>query len=364
MSNDNRWQGEEWEPNSNQPPRSDLPEPGSPPQPPTFGYFDRPAQGPSYPQYGEYSNYGQFGQPSGDYQSAPYSGYDSSPFPLHPLSPVEQIDAAIRLVRYNPKVLIVLPLIVYLLVGLLSTAVVLIGGESSLTSVDIFDVADTATSTAFVVTSLITTLISFIAGLFIYTTAVNAAMSALYGRKISMGQAVSMSAGDSGRLALAYLVYAIIFAVVTAVLGFAVAPLVGDIGVAGNSILFLVFFAASIYLAVRFSCVIPVLVAEQKGPIASIARSFELTKGRFWHILATLILSIILILFMTIVVSIVIGIGSIFTFGASTAIVIYSTITGALLSALVVAFGQAVSNVIYINLRMIRENFHYSIRNS
>lgn len=367
MSNDNRWhpENDDWERREDQ---SAGGEGGGQPgqdgaqgNPPTFGYFDRPADQPSY---GEYSSYGQFGQASGDYQPALYGGYERSPFPLHPLTPMEQIDAAIRLVRYNPKVLVLLPLIVYLVVGLLSAAVVLIAGESSLTGIDPFEDDLGDLSTAFVVTNLITTLISFVAGLFIYTTAVNAAMSAIYGRKISIGQAISMSTGDAGRLAIAYIVYAVFFIAIATVAGLVLFPLLDQGGGGALVIVSLALFVAALYFAVRLSCVVPVLVAEQRGPIASIGRSFQLTKGRFWPIFATLIATFLLAIAVSIVLSIVIALFSFLSLGSTTGAIIYSTITGALLSAILVAITQAVTNVIYINLRMIRENFHYDVRRS
>ena len=83
---------------------------------------------------------------------------------------MEQIDAAIRLIRYNPKVFVVLPLIVYLIVGIVSTIIVLIGGEASyLTTSQIVSVDADALSTSATVSTILTALVSFIAGLFIST---------------------------------------------------------------------------------------------------------------------------------------------------------------------------------------------------
>lgn len=358
MSNDGyRWhpENDDWE--------KDRSETSDDDHGPTFGYFQRP--GPNQP-YGDYSSYGQFGEASGSYERAPYGGYDKSPFPLHPLTPLEQIDAAIRLVRYNPRVLIVLPLVVYLVVGVLSTIVVLIGGESLMTANvdDLLELEEASMSTAFVTTSLLTALISFIASLFIYTTAVNAAMSAIYGRKISMGQGLSMSMGDAGRLAIAYVVYALMFVGATALIGFVLAPLLANAGGGIFVIFSLLILIAVIYLAVRLSCVVPVLVAEQLGPIASISRSFRLTKGRFWPIFATLMASFVILMVVSGVATIIITIFSFLSLGTTTGAIIYATITNALLSAILVAFTQAVTNVIYINLRMVRENFHYEVRGS
>ncbi|AZN30885.1 hypothetical protein EJO69_11640 [Flaviflexus salsibiostraticola] len=332
---------------------------GGPGNQPTFGYFNRPAD---QPAYGEYASYGQFGQASGDYQSAPYGGYDRSPFPLHPLTPLEQIDAAIRLVRYNPKVLVLLPLIVYLVAGLLSTVVVLVSGETSFSTIDPLEIDSASLSAGFAVVSIITGLISFIAALFIYTTAVNAAMSAVYGRKISMGQAMSMSTGDAGRLAVAYILYSIFMLLVATLLTLLIFPL-ADAGGGAIALFLLLVFIGAIYFAIRLSCVVPVLVAEQRGPIDSIVRSFQLTRGRFWSIFATLAATFILIIVISIVLSIIVAIFSFLGLGTTTGTIIYTTITGALISAIVVAITQAVTNVIYINLRMIRENFHYDVRN-
>ncbi|WP_182353730.1 glycerophosphoryl diester phosphodiesterase membrane domain-containing protein [Flaviflexus huanghaiensis] len=326
--------------------------------PQTFGYFNRPTDQPSY---GEYSSYGQFGQGSNDYQPAPYGGLNGAPFPLHPLTPLEQIDAAIRLVRYNPKVLVLLPLIVYLVAGLLSTVLLLTTGETSLTTIDPLEIDNLALTTGFAVVSILSTLISFIAALFIYTTAVNAAMSAVYGRKISIGQALSMSTRDSGRLALAYFLYTFLAIVALTLVALLLFPL-ADAGDGAIVIFFLVLMVAMFYFGVRLSCAVPVLVAEQRGPIDAIVRSFQLTRGRFWSVFATLAAAFVLMIVISIVLSIIVALFSFLGFGTTTGAVIYSTITGALISAVVIAVTQAVANVIYINLRMVRENFHYDVR--
>ena len=338
-----------------------------------FGYFGHqsPSRGPWDGGAGNddrpstLENYGQFGASSGNYGSRPYGGYSGSPFPLHPLTTMEQIDAAIRLIRYNPKVFVVLPLIVYLIAGIVSTIIVLIGGEASyLTTSQIVSVDADALSTSATVSTILTALVSFIAGLFIYTTAVNAAMSAVYGRKITIGRAISMSTGDAGRLGVAYILYVVAMAIIMTLISLLFIPFGESMGGGGVAILALLLLIGSIYFAVRLSCVVPALVAEQRGPIASIARSFQLTSGMFFQVFATFFVAVVLSIVLMIAASIVIAIFSFLGMGTTTGTLIYATITSALISAVSVAFFQAVTNVIYINLRMVREGFHGQVRDS
>lgn len=335
-----------------------------------FGYFQD--SGPSYPSYSSnpgssnnYSEYGQFGDASGDYVGprSPYTGSNGSPFPLHPLTPMEQIDAAIRLIRFNPAVLIVLPLLVYLIVGLISIGISYAAGEAAVITVEQLTGDFNDLPTGFIVSMLLASLVSFFASLLIYTTSINASMSAVYGRKISIGRAISMSVGDAGRLGLAYLVYALAFLALTALLGFGILPLFAGLGDGFFAVVMIALIIGGIYLAIRFVCVVPVLVAEQRGPINSISRSLQLTRGRAGSIFVTFLVTLVLMIVMSIVISIVMSLVAALSGSIGGAIAI-SSITSAIATAFMAAIVQAVSNVIYINLRMEREDFHHQVRNS
>lgn len=359
VNNGSAWGGSDDGASSQSGPFNQSPEQGRP-----FGYFQE-----SSSQWGgnqDSSGYGQFGTASGDYgrPHSPYTGSNGSPFPLHPLAPMEQIDAAIRLIRFNPAVFVVLPIIVYLVVGLLSAGVlILFNSDNFFAYFNPFGTDYGTIPTSFIVSILVVSLLSFIASLMIYTTAVNGAMSAVYGRKISIGRALSMSVGDSGRLAVAYVLYTVCFTAVMALFGFVLFPILSPLG---DSVVFLVFLAlffGGIYLAIRVCCVVPALVAEQRGPIDAVLRSFQLTKGRAGTIFVTFVVTFIFMIVLSIVLTIIASlINAIFT-ATPLADITYS-VTSTLISSVLIAFAQAVSNVIYVNLRMERENFHHQVRNS
>ncbi len=111
-----------------------------------------------------------------------------------------------------------------------------------------------------------------------------------------------------------------------------------------------------IILFVRWNYASQAVVVERAGPIAAIKRSYWLTAGRFWPLLAIIMLSFILA---GIVSSVITGI-----LGAIVAAITHSNrlatsatgfVTGVVASGLTLPFSAAVSVITYLDLRVRRE---------
>ena len=111
---------------------------------------------------------------------------------------------------------------------------------------------------------------------------------------------------------------------------------------------FMLIIIPGIYLLVRWSAAIPVLVHERLGILASMKRSAELTKGSRWRIFGLMVIIYIAL----IVVQMVLGLLVIAVTGVS-------SIIGALLAALVSAVAAVLISIAmavsYVELRYVKE---------
>jgi hypothetical protein len=89
-------------------------------------------------------------------------------------------------------------------------------------------------------------------------------------------------------------------------------------GSAGLAVLlFCVLFIAFLFVAVRLILMTPAAAAERIGPIAIIARSWQLTSGHFWKLLGFLALLVIVLMVLMIALGAVLGIVIVATAGRS-----------------------------------------------
>jgi len=73
------------------------------------------------------------------------------------------------------------------------------------------------------------------------------------------------------------------------------------------SLLFLLVFAAGVYVAVSLSLVLPIVVLERRHGAAVVGRSFQLVRGRFWGTFGALLLAGILAGVVSLIMQFVIG---------------------------------------------------------
>lgn len=119
---------------------------------------------------------------------------------------------------------------------------------------------------------------------------------------------------------------------------------------------FLACVVPGIILLIRWNFASQIVVVERARPISAMKRSFWLTAGRFWPVLAIVVVSALLTgiissIFSGILNAIVISV----TGADSAATAISGLVTGTIASGLTLPFSAAVSVITYLDLRVRRE---------
>ena len=109
-----------------------------------------------------------------------------------------------------------------------------------------------------------------------------------------------------------------------------------------------------IWLAVMWSMTVPVLAVEKLGPSASLRRSWQLVKSRFWPVLGVLALSFLISLVIQSVFSF--AITAAFLFSGTVALEIQALVN-TVSRILVTPFTASVFAVLYFDLRVRQEGF-------
>jgi hypothetical protein len=124
-----------------------------------------------------------------------------------------------------------------------------------------------------------------------------------------------------------------------------------------------ILFPLGIFLLVRWSVSIVALAVERKGPLASLRRSWQLTRGPWWHILGTFIVWWILLLVLEFVLAGLAGAaGSVLTLAGHPVVgSLVSSIASLILALLVTPISLAIYVVLYYELRARREGFDLAL---
>jgi len=114
-----------------------------------------------------------------------------------------------------------------------------------------------------------------------------------------------------------------------------------------------ILFPLGIYLGVRWAMAWNALVIEGLGPIASLRRSWSLTRGSWWHTLGVGIVAAILVGLVAFVVGFIFGaIGAVLIFSGSPVVgTIITNLGSAVGTIFVVPFATAISVVLFYELR-------------
>ncbi len=162
----------------------------------------------------------------------------------------------------------------------------------------------------------------------------------------SLGQAMALAARRLWVLLSAMLILVLPFVLLSVTVGGFIDPKSGGVasgprGVA--ALLLLVVIGAFIWLAVRLLLVSVVVMAEDQGPVALLKRSFAITRGHFWRLLAFVLL--ILSAFLALIVAVgAVGAALVTAvFGAPDAMTVGALIVGLLTGAI-----QAGVAVVYV----------------
>jgi hypothetical protein len=261
----------------------------------------------------------------------------------------EIVDAAIKLIRANARVLFTIAAIVLIPLGVVQGVVSVLGIPDALASFDTLPVDGSITDEQ--LNDMLATLGQIL--LFVLASAIITGLGSVLVQGASAKALTDVYQGgepswqDSLRFGLRRF-----FPILGATLLIGVASAIG----------FVFCIAPGIWLFTSWSVAVPALVVESKGPIQAMGRSFELVRRRFWPVLGAVALSYLVYL----IVSQVIGlITSAITFtGAPTPTgndiwisVIGSTIT----SILVLPFLAAVFIVLYFDLRVRAEGYDLQV---
>jgi hypothetical protein len=123
-------------------------------------------------------------------------------------------------------------------------------------------------------------------------------------------------------------------------------------------VLSMVFFA----MFARLSCAVPAIVVERLGAVASLKRSFTLVKGYFWKVLGTLMVTTILIGIVAGVISTIItGILGALGGGNKGFEFVWQALGGTVAAAITTPVSAAVAVLLYMDLRIRKEGFDLEV---
>ncbi len=145
------------------------------------------------------------------------------------------------------------------------------------------------------------------------------------------------------------------------------AIVVGAIGIATDAVLLIVlagilFFVAFFWIFIRLSCAVPAIIVERLGAAAALKRSFGLVKGYFWKVLGTLLVTNLLIGIVAGVISAIItGILGALGGGNKGFEFVWQALGGTVAAAITTPVSAAVAVLLYMDLRIRKEGFDLEV---
>lgn len=281
-----------------------------------------------------------------------------------PLTVGDVLNGAFRAVRYVPKTMFGLTLAVVLIAQLLAVgAAFLVDGEFNLiTSQREFGGATVlmgwSTLTSTIAASLTTIMVEI--GL------AYAVHEAIIARRTTPSEALRrLGSGAGAALAVAALTGVVVAGAIVGVM--VVVGLLTDAVGDGAWLILLILvpglMAVVIWIGIRLLLAPCVIAVEKAGPIQAIRRSWNLSKGLFWHILGIYLVASLLIWLAATTVGWVFGIASMFVGGSSTElgspmVGVVSTVVSSVLSLPLTA---AVVTLLYVDARIRREGYELQL---
>ena len=135
-------------------------------------------------------------------------------------------------------------------------------------------------------------------------------------------------------------------------------PLLGALVLVGLGLMigFVLCLVPGIILFVRWNFASQAVVVERAGPIAAIKRSYWLTAGRFWPVLAIVVLSLLLAgIVSSVITGILNAVVIAVTHADKVATAATGLVTGTIANGLTLPFSSAVAVITYLDLRVRRE---------
>ena len=316
------------------------------------------------------------------------SGYRTV-IPMRPLGVGDTLDAVFRLLKFNPAAYFVFPMIISMAVALISALLTIAFGEVSTESI-IGSAAGVSASIAGPDT-FIQLLLNVLSTIAIAVVGTRITIATVRGHKVSLKESFSYIKPQFGRISLRLLGYYLLITAAIIVIILVLALIVGltaglgffsifsstttidDPSLAaglgamiGFLLLLLILGVAVALFYLRFALAPSAIVVEDIGPIKAIGRSWNLTKGSFGYLLGTVLVMTILIAMASSllggIVALISGLIFVGNSAAATASILVGAMGGALVLSLVVTpFESALINLLYVNMRFKRENFHLQL---
>ncbi len=179
---------------------------------------------------------------------------------MNPLSGV--LDEAWRMYKAHAKHLLVIAFVIYLVAAVIAALFALAGGT---------------------IGAVLGSLTEIVAAFLLQATLVKAVQDVRDGRAdMSIGETVSAATPYIGSVALA--------------------SIMAGIAITIGLILLIV---PGLYLMTIWAVIVPVIVIERSGVLASFGRSHQLVRGRGWHVFATLVLVYVILLVVKLVLGLI-----------------------------------------------------------
>ena len=356
-----------------------MPSQGAMGQPPAspYGQFSTQYTQPNYTQPYPTQQYGQYGEVN--VNANEYSAGYGTVIPLKPLGIGDTIDAAFRLLKFNPGAYFIFPFIVMLIANILTALISLAMGDS--TSIFSTDFVSNASS-VFGASLPLTLIIDLLASVIISVVGTRVTLASVRGQKISIGKSFAMIKPRFWSLFWKIIVLSIIYAIAVVIIGGIIlavtigalsgatadplssgeTPVGFVLGILGALVLIYLIIGL-IYL--RFALASSAIVAEGAGPIKSLKRSWNLTRGSFGYILGTVIIVTLMVGVVLGVVTAIFSTISLIAIGSSGENIV-GVLVGALgmsviISIVITPLQCVMQNLIYVNMRFKRENFHQQL---
>ena len=365
------------------------PAPGYGQPPPGYG---RPGYGQVPPGYGQAPPYGAPGHGQPLYGAPGYGPWSAPPpapapggVPLRPLAVGDMLSGAVALVRRNPAATLGIAAIVQTIYGICSAFVTWdqLKADYRLRETVLLHPNSPQAGHALgqFFSSYVPPALLALGLLFVFQTVLTGVLTGALGRgllgdKMTIGEAWSLARlgpvlGVSGlvfgTLIALWIPVALIIVVMLAahVLALAVLAVLGGIGT----------FIVTLWIAIRLSLAVPVVVLENAGPTAAMKRSWELVQGSWWRIfgitaLAGLVVGVIgfVLQIPFLVVEVIVGGGGSLMLGTTTAaaapslLAVFIGATGSIIAATCTRpISAGVTVLLYTDMRIRKEGLDLAL---
>ena len=253
---------------------------------------------------------------------------------LRPLAFGEILDVALKIVIRHWKVMAACVAIVVLPVQIASTALVY-SIDPSRYDLNANPSTTTAADDSTIGAVLVVNVLAILAYMLAAAACFKAVSDGYLGREPSVGHSLSFGLPRIPRLLGMYFIVGI-----CVVIGL------------------ILIIAPGVWLGTVWALAVPAMLFERLGVFASLGRSFELVKGRFWGTLGLVVVSILIVLAVALLLGLVVGaIGAVVTSDSEVAGAFVNIVAGVVSNMVSLPVLAAVLTVLYFDQRVRKEGF-------